>query len=433
MTLIRYDSMAWYPWDKELASQYTFTSRFDEKVKLYVRDVVQDLIGVPRGAVPSPGYGRDFRSEGTMAAFHMVNPPRNETQRQKINESIALFVQDKDHIFRATTGFGKTYCALSIAQAVGVNVLVVVTKDDLMAQWRNAILTHTDIPEERIGTIQQDVCDYEGKTITLAMVHSLAKDKYGPEVKEAFGLVVFDEVHRMAAETFSTVCQMFTAKHRLGLSATPERIDGKDPVFIMNIGPVMVATELVTMPPQVYMVNTGWKPLRRIWYTIGKMMPLYVALAESQERNALIVKYVYQAWAKGRRIIVFSDLKGQHLHKLSALAVEIGIPQDDMAFYVGGMTEKAREKAKAKKVLWATYSMAAEATDIPWLDVAVLATPRANVAQPVGRVLREWEGKPTPIVVDLVDSAPEELQGFAGRRRKIYKSLGGVVKTINPV
>lgn len=422
------DAMTWLPYSKELEAQYTFVSRFEERIKLFVRDPATHLIGVPRGTLPIAQDDR--RSLGLEAGFFMRNPPRNDTQAQKIAQSVALLQGDRSHIFRASTGFGKTYCALSIAQAMGRNVLVIVTKDDLMAQWRSAILTHTDIKASEIGCIQQDVCDYEGKKITLAMVHSLAKDKYGEAIKDYFGLVVFDEVHRMAADTFSTACTMFSGKYRLGLSATPQRIDGKDPIFVSNIGPVLVQTDLLALEPVVYMVQTGWRPYRQLWYSIGKMMPVYSEIAKDPNRNEMIVKYVKLAWQKDRRIIVFSDIKEKHLKPLFQLAVEAGIPAEEMSFYVGGMSEKQREVAKTKKVLWATYSMAAEATDIPWLDTAILATPRANVTQPIGRILREWEGKPIPLIIDLVDTGPEELRAFAGKRQYTYRKMKASIHNV---
>jgi len=142
------------------------------------------------------------------------------------------------------------------------------------------------------------------------------------------------------------------------------------------------------------------------------------------------VKYAKLAWSKGRRVIVFSDIKGNHLKPLFTMAQEMGVPAEDMAFYVGGMSEKQREEAKTKKVLWATYSMAAEATDIPWLDTAILATPRANVTQPIGRILREWEGKPTPLIIDLVDAGPEELRAFAGKRTYTYRKMKASITNV---
>jgi len=79
--------------------------------------------------------------------------------------------------------------------------------------------------------------------------------------------------------------------------------------------------------------------------------------------------------------------------------------------------------AKDKRVWWATYAMTAEATDNPKLDTAVLATPRANILQPVGRILREHPGKKEPVVLDLVDTCAHILQTFTSKRRTQYFSL----------
>ena len=108
----------------------------------------------------------------------------------------------------------------------------------------------------------------------------------------------------------------------------------------------------------------------------------------------------------------------------------MGVPEEAMAFYVGGMTEKAREEAKTKPVIWATYAMTSEATDIPWLDTAVLATPRANVTQAIGRVLREWPDKNRPVVYDLVDQGFPILEALANKRLSVYRSLNSEIITL---
>jgi superfamily II DNA or RNA helicase len=72
--------------------------------------------------------------------------------------------------------------------------------------------------------------------------------------------------------------------------------------------------------------------------------------------------------------------------------------------------------------------MASEATDIPWLDTCVLAAPRANVVQIVGRIRREYPDKKEPVVLDLVDVDSTVLRNYAEARMKWYKSLGAEVK-----
>jgi superfamily II DNA or RNA helicase len=422
------DALAWFPDSPAIRRRAKHLSRFGEELNLLVEK--DGLVGLPREeCYPAQTLDEDHRSFGSKTTFLVRSPPRNREQERVIEESYRLLKEEKNHIFRATTGFGKTYCALAIAARLGTTVLVVVTKEDLMEQWQKAILKHTTLTEDDIGFVQQDRCDYRDKAIVIGMVQSIAKDKYGDDYKSYFGLVIFDEVHRMGADTFSLSCQFFSAVYRLGLSATPYRIDGKDMVFTSHIGPVRVQTALVAVPPKVYMIETGWRPRGYIYYTPGKMMGLIKALAEDRARNDRIVKHIYRAWEGKRVTIVFSDLKITHLRVLHDLAVEAGIPATEMAYYVGGLTEAQRELAKTKRIILATYAMVGEATDIPWLDVAILATPRANVQQAVGRVLREVEGKPVPIIVDFMDTAIPELKQYAHKRLRTYASLSAVVET----
>jgi superfamily II DNA or RNA helicase len=213
-------------------------------------------------------------------------------------------------------------------------------------------------------------------------------------------------------------------------------------VFESHIGSVMSKTNLLQIPPKVICQKTNFRlPMvtrklpsgfRRLPlpHEPGKMMAVYKAMAGDDERNGMIVDFVARAYAKGRNIIVFSDLKEAHLERLFWMAVSKGIPKEDMSYYVGGMSDKARETAKKKRVLWATYAMTAEATDIPWLDTAVFATPRANVVQTVGRILREWPDKKEPVVYDLVDGCSEVLLAFASKRRTEYYKMNAKVLNV---
>lgn len=433
---MRMDALAWYPYSVDLEKTLKHETKFEGVVNLAT--VVGHNLLVPRGlAMGKPVL--DKRSDGSTIHVTMKNPPRNLEQKRVIEKSTGNLLLGQDHILRATTGFGKTYCGLSIAANVGRNTLIIVTKDDLMEQWRKAILTHTSTPASKIGIIQQDQCDYVGKDFVIAMVHSLIKDKYPWDIKTHFGTVIFDEVHRMAADTFQLSCGMFTARHRLGLSATPKRVDGKEFIFEAHIGPVLVSSSLLQVPPKIIFQKTKFRlpmVIRRtktgytkvpLPHSPGKLMGVYKEMAKDMHRNSQIIHFVKKAYDKDRRIIVFSDLKESHLQVLYELAHSEGIPEKDMDFYVGGMKEKAREAAKHKRVLFATYAMTAEATDIPWLDTAVLATPRANVVQTVGRILREWENKKQPVVFDLVDECSHVLRQYAMKRHSDYLKMGATI------
>jgi len=113
------------------------------------------------------------------------------------------------------------------------------------------------------------------------------------------------------------------------------------------------------------------------------------------------------------------------------------VPDEDIGYYVGtsasdgspyegGLKARKvqREQAKAKAVVLATYQMASEATDVPWWDTCVLAIPRSDVVQIVGRIRREYPGKTQPVVLDIVDGDSPVYEAFARKRLAWYKSIG---------
>jgi superfamily II DNA or RNA helicase len=418
---VQTDALCWFPYSAALDKQMTIKSKFeDEPIKL--GQVKGKYLGLPRQLCRNYGP-KDLRQEGAFCDLKCTTPPRNDEQVRILKTSKALLTAGESFVLQATTGFGKTYCASNMIGHVQRPTLVVVTKEDLMKQWRDELKIFLGLKDEEIGKAQGDVCDYKGKKVVLAMVHSLAKDKYPPEFREYFGFVIFDEVHRMGAETFSKTCGMFPAKLRLGLSATVNRTDGKSAIFTSHIGPVRVKTAMQNLPLKVLFRKTGFKPRQRIKVEPARMMGMYKAMAADYQRNQMIIDFVFSAYHKDRTIIVFSELKEAHLVPLMQKAIHAGIPAEEMTLYVGGMTEKKRHEAKSKRVWWATYAMTAEATDNPKLDTAVLATPRANILQPVGRILRESPGKKEPVVLDLVDTCAHILQTFTSKRRTQYFSL----------
>jgi superfamily II DNA or RNA helicase len=87
-----------------------------------------------------------------------------------------------------------------------------------------------------------------------------------------------------------------------------------------------------------------------------------------------------------------------------------------VGYYIGGMKEAALKETESKKIVIATYSMAAEALDIKTLTTLLMATPKTDIEQAVGRILREKHGN--PIVIDIVDQhLPFRNQW---RKRKVF-------------
>ncbi len=336
-------------------------------------------------------------------------------------------------ILQAPTGFGKTMVALDIIAQLGVKTLVVLHKTDLMTGWAEKIDQVFGLSD--IGLVRGTKKTL-GPGIVLGMVQTLIRpDKLTDEEKARFGLIVFDEVHRMGATEFSRCVSMFPARLRLGLSATPNRIDGKEFVFEAHIGKraLRVAEEVRHL--RIIQFDSGWQCrgwLRRA--DLGKVGHVVNDLVKDVGRNDKIARAIRAAYNKGRHVVVFSD-RVEHLEMLRYLVVKHGLPSEDVGMYVGAKPTKNKAAelaiAIAKPVVFATYAMMSEGTDRPSLDTCVMATPRANVAQPIGRILREHPGKQSPVVFDPVDDSSPVFTAYGRKRRKWYAEVGAEVVHVN--
>lgn len=303
-----------------------------------------------------------------------------------------------------------TVSACALMAALGRRAMVVVHKEFLANQWARQI--HKFLPKARIGRIQGDVCDTDAD-ITVAMVHTLVNREWPEDFLRQFGVVIGDEVHRSAAETWTPATCIVPARYRVGLSATFRRKDGCERVFFDHIGPVVFSHRVPRMLPTIHRVNTGWAPA-----VVGMdRVRQITAMVRSKSRNKFIAKLVASACAKGRKVMILSE-RLEHLRELAKLLPK-GVTRD---FYVGGRSEEELGKAELVQVVLATRQNVEEGLDIPALDTLFYATPVVDPEQSGGRVLRPYEGKRCPAIVDLRDGGPM-LEAFARKRDEWYRTL----------
>lgn len=432
---LSYGAGAMYHWSPQLAEKFTFTSRFGDSVEMFQAQGV--YIVLPREVCPV-GLG-DQRVVGGPAGFQNLFKARSADQDRVVAESLHLLKAGHSHILAAPTGYGKTIIGCALAGYMNVPTLVITTKEDIVEQWVKAAKDVLGLEKTEIGIWRGDHIPI-GKKFVVSLVQSVLKgyDRYPKSLYDSFGLVICDEVHRMAADQFSQAMWYLPAKLRLGLSATPWRKDGKDVVFQSHIGTVRVRAELEVMIPKILLHESGWKvPIwssygtpKKMPHTPGKTMHVDKLLAASLPRNMVIVDFTLKAKSKDRATMIFSTLTN-HLRELERLFLEAGVAKKDIGYYVGSTfysgdkksKARQREEAKYKPIILATYAMASEATDIPWLDTCVLATPRADVVQIVGRIRREYPDKKQPIVFDLVDGDSNVFKMYASKRQRWYRML----------
>jgi superfamily II DNA or RNA helicase len=409
-------------------------------------------IWVPRNMVNPITPDIDQRVRGIDIQFESSFVARNKEQSRIIQEATTLLVgQDKSFMMRAPTGFGKTWCTTKIIANVGKKTIITVTKEDIVEQWVKALQACLGLSVTReIGFIAGDTCDTVNKAVVIAMVQSLAKEQRYPEhLFRDFGFALWDECHRIGADYFSQSCFRVPAFLRMGISATPRRKDGREEVLHAHIGPVRVSSNATPMTPRIIVQDSPWYcPQERRVDKAGRLiidtktgLPAMYPIAHSpakcgqvirmivhsHPRNKVAINFIAQAYKAGRKIIFQSDQK-EHLEMIASMLPMAGVPVQDIGFYVGGLKSKQREIAASKRVIGATYQMTAEATDIPELDTLVMLTPKADVEQIVGRILRYVEGKKEPVVFDLQDRSSPLFSSYADARLKWYKSIGATVK-----
>lgn len=309
-------------------------------------------------------------------------------------------------------GKGKTFMAVKIAATLKKRFLVIVDKEFLMNQWRGEMASL--LPGLRVGIIQgpKAETDPDQFDCTICMIQTLCGRDFDDTVFKNYGFAIFDECHHLGAQHFSKTLQKVQVKHMLGLSATPKREDGLTKVFFWFLGEpvywektrepdptVVVRSVMIHSTDTVYnTVPTNW----RGEIVTARLLGNIIGLASRTEE---IVRWVLVLCEnKERKVLVLSERIG-HLEEIERLLKASG--QDSIAYYVGGMKEAVREEGASKaRVLLASYAMASEAMNIKTLNTVILASPRKNVEQSTGRILRTRvsERSVEPMIVDIVDS-----------------------------
>lgn len=337
------------------------------------------------------------------------------------------FLLDGNHRFLLgdMTVTHNTVMAIYLMCKLAQKSLVIVHKDFLLEQWRERIAQFA--PAARIGLIKAKTIDVDAD-IVLASLQSLSMKEYPKETFEGFGLVVIDEVHHTSAEVFSQALRKVAFKYTLGLSATMTRKDGLSRVFKWFLGDVLysnvkkknkdvvhVQCEYFYEPVPAYSEEYIYKKLN-----ISKMIN---NICEYVPRLSFLGELILKVFAKepGRRMIVLSDRR-RHIEDLGDWLKTHDI---SCGYYLGGMRITDLKDSEQCRVILGTYCMVSEGFDCKHLDTLVLASPKSDVVQSVGRILRleAHERKHTPLVIDLIDNF--SIFARQGKKRLAYYKTQG--------
>ena len=324
-----------------------------------------------------------------------------------------------------------TIMALNICSVLQKKTLILVHKEFLMNQWIERISDF--VPSARVGKIQGPKFDIEDKDIVIGMIQTIYNRSYSPKAFDSFGLTIIDEVHRIGSEEFSKTLFKISTAYMLGISATVERKDGLTDILYMFIGPkiyeeerkessvVEVRAMFYEHPDEEY--STEEFDFRgKIKYST-----MVSKISGFPPRQRFIVKLLEDLVQENpsKQIMVLSH-KRDLLDYLDESVTKKGFASCGQ--YVGGMKQSALQITEGRQIVLATYAMAAEALDIKTLNTLVMVSPKTDIIQSVGRILRtEGAGK---IIVDIVDSH-EVFQNQWKRRKTFYRKSSYCIKKIH--
>lgn len=393
-------------------------------------------IGLPRGCLDATlellrdnGIRCDLTDE--QFAGEKLHVAFAGTLRPDQKSAVTAMMQHDAGVLCAPTAFGKTVTAAAMIARRGINTLVLVHRTELLNQWQERLQTFLGVGKGVVGSVGGGKSKPTGK-IDIAVMQSLSRQGEISPLVENYGHVIIDECHHIGAASFDAILKRVKAKYVLGLTATPIRRDGQQPIIFMQCGPIRHAAiraesaphDLEVLPRALY---------KRIDTAAEAGIPdVFRHLVNDLQRTEAICHEVAVTFGQGRKVLVLTE-RTEHLDAILA-----GLTGKVPSVFVlhGRMSKKQRAAViteldalppDSPRILLATGKLVGEGFDHPPLDTLVLAMPvswKGTLQQYAGRLHREHATKTDVRIVDFVDSGHPALLRMWDKRQRGYRAMG---------
>ena len=348
-------------------------------------------------------------------------------------------------VLSATTAFGKTVVASFLITKRKVNTLVLVHSSALLQQWKKALeqflIFNDELPPTKgkrkklshigqLGSGKNTLNDF----VDIAIMQSVVK---GEEVKDFvrdYGMVIVDECHHVSAFSFEKILKTVNAEYVYGLTATPKRADGHQPIIFMQCGPIRYKVDAKVQAAkrdfEHYVIPEFTQ--FRVADNDLKYQELCTLLCADEMRNRQIVDDVARAYSQGRSPIVLTERK-EHADILYTMLK----PKCENTFELIGKDKIKEKREKLERIkavpqsenllIIATGKYVGEGFDEPRLDTLLLAMPikwKGTLAQYAGRLHRNYSGKTEVIIHDYADIFVPTFDRSYYQRIRGYAELG---------
>lgn len=397
-------------------------------------------IGLPRGcldAVADLLRENDIRWElqDERLPIRKVTVKFTGTLRKDQKVAVREMLKHEVGVLQAPTAFGKTVTAAALIAKRKVSTLVLVHRTELLRQWQERLTGFLELPKEGLGVIGGGKENPSG-TIDIAVMQSLSRRENLGELLDRYGQIIVDECHHLSAFSFEAILKQAKARYVVGLTATPVRRDGHQPIIFMQCGPIRHSAKKPETAPSQLEVWPNYLPATEI-PPDTPIQGVFHLVANDVVRNRRIAADVLAAYQEGRKVLVLTErtehltlLKealGEHARHCFVLHGRLSKKQRSAVFAELDVLEEA-----APRVILATGRLIGEGFDHPPLDTLVLAMPiswKGTLQQYAGRLHREHADKKDVRIHDYIDEDQPQLARMWKKRQQGYRAMGYRIRT----
>ena len=385
---------------------------FDKTCKFVtIYDIENEYLYIPFSY--STKYLRPERKELKTFSKEFVGVLREEQIEVK-DTAIEQINKFGSTIISAFPGFGKSALGVYIAIKIKLKTLIVVNRIVLIKQWIETIQMFS--PTSTVQVLNPKSIDED---VDFYIVNAINVPKVGRLFLNTVGFLIVDEIHLIMAESLSKCMFSICPRYVLGLSATPYRNDGFEPLINLFFGDRKICKKLYRKHI-VYKVDTGFTPKQEILAN-GKVnwSSVIESQSESVERNELIINIIKFFEKRVFLVLVKRVIQGHYLVK------RLKEENIDVTSLIGSQQEYDCNS----RVLVGTTQKVSCGFNHTRLNTLILGSDIVSYwIQALGRVFRTKDG--IPLVFDFVDNNGILLKHYKDRQ-KVYIEHGGEVKSFN--